>query len=58
MDARRKAGWVWDETTIKEYVTDSRMKVAGSKMLFPRVTDMAERTIYSLTSAASGRTAI
>ena len=42
-DAMKGAGWVWDEATFKEYITDPKKKVPGNKMLFPGVKDELER---------------
>jgi cytochrome c len=42
-DAMKAAGWVWDEATFKEYITDPKKKVPGNKMLFPGVKDELER---------------
>jgi cytochrome c len=42
-DAMKKAGWVWDEATFKDYIADPKNKVPGNKMLFPRVKDETER---------------
>jgi cytochrome c len=42
-DAMKNAGWVWDEATFKEYITDPKKKVPGNKMLFPGVKDELER---------------
>jgi len=42
-DAMKGAGWVWDEATFKEYITDPKKKLPGNKMLFPGVKDELER---------------
>jgi cytochrome c len=42
-DPMKNAGWVWDEATFKEYITDPKKKVPGNKMLFPGVKDETER---------------
>ena len=42
-EAMKGAGWVWDEATFKEYITDPKKKVPGNKMLFPGVKDELER---------------
>jgi cytochrome c len=48
----KKAGWVWDEATFKEYITDPKKKVPGNKMLFPGVKDETERDdIYAYVSS-------
>src|SRR5665648_46387 len=38
-DGMKRAGWVWDEATFKEYITDPKKKVPGNKMLFPGLKD-------------------
>ncbi len=47
-DAMKAAGWVWDEATFKEYITDPKKKVPGNKMLFPGLKDELDRdNIYA-----------
>jgi cytochrome c len=42
-DGMKKAGWVWDAATFKEYITDPRKKVPGNKMMFPGLKEEQER---------------
>jgi len=42
-EAMKKAGWVWDEAIFKEYITDPKKKVPGTKMIFPGVKDELDR---------------
>ena len=34
-DANKGSGLTWDEPTLKEYLTDPKAKVPGTKMVFP-----------------------
>jgi cytochrome c len=34
-DANKSSGITWDEATLKEYLTNPRAKVPGTKMIFP-----------------------
>src|SRR6202046_3341859 len=34
-DANKGSGITWDEATLKEYLTDPKAKVPGTKMVFP-----------------------
>ena len=34
-DANKNSGITWDEATLKEYLTDPKAKVPGTKMVFP-----------------------
>jgi cytochrome c len=34
-DANKNSGIAWDEATLKEYLTDPKAKVPGTKMVFP-----------------------
>jgi cytochrome c len=42
-DAMKAAGWVWDEATFKEYITDPKKKVPGNKMVFMGLADGTDR---------------
>jgi cytochrome c len=42
-DAMKAAGWVWDEATLKEYLTNPKAKVPGNKMVFMGLADAADR---------------
>src|SRR5579864_4296890 len=33
-DANKNSGITWDEATFKEYITDPRAKIPGTKMIF------------------------
>ncbi len=34
-DANKNSGFTWDEATLKEYLRNPRVKVPGTKMIFP-----------------------
>ena len=34
-DANKNSGITWDEATLKEYLSDPKAKVPGTKMVFP-----------------------
>ena len=36
-DANKGSGITWDEATLKEYLTDPKAKVPGTKMIFPGI---------------------
>ncbi len=36
-DANKNSGLTWDEATLKEYLTDPKAKVPGTKMIFPGI---------------------
>ncbi len=36
-DANKSSGLTWDEATLKEYLTDPKAKVPGTKMIFPGI---------------------
>jgi cytochrome c len=36
-DANKASGLTWDEATLKEYLTDPKAKVPGTKMIFPGI---------------------
>ena len=36
-DANKGSGLTWDEATLKEYLTDPKAKVPGTKMIFPGI---------------------
>lgn len=38
-DALKNAGLTWDEATMKEWLTDPKKKVPGTKMVFPGIKD-------------------
>ncbi len=42
-DANKNSGITWDEATFKEYITDPKKKVPGTKMVFPGLTNEKER---------------
>ncbi len=42
-EAMKKAGWVWNESIFKEYITDPKKKLPGVKMLFPGIKDELNR---------------
>ena len=38
-DALKKSGITWDEANLKEWLTDPKKKVPGTKMVFPGIKD-------------------
>ena len=42
-DANKGSGITWNEATFKEYITDPRAKVPGTKMFFPGIKSEKER---------------
>lgn len=42
-DANKNSGIVWDEANFKEYITDPRGKIPGTKMIFPGIKQEKER---------------
>ncbi len=42
-EAMKKAGWVWNKSIFKEYITDPKKKLPGVKMLFPGIKDELNR---------------
>jgi cytochrome c len=42
-DANKNSGIVWSEVVFKEYVTDPRGKVPGTKMIFAGIKSQKER---------------
>ncbi len=36
-DANKASGITWDEANLKEYLTDPKAKVPGTKMIFPGI---------------------
>lgn len=36
-DANKNSGLTWDEATLKEYLTDPKAKVPGTKMIYPGI---------------------
>ena len=42
-DANKNSGITWDETTFKEYITDPRAKIPGTKMVFAGIKNEKER---------------
>ncbi len=36
-EANKNSGLTWDEATFKEYITNPRAKVPGTKMVFPGI---------------------
>src|SRR5947209_16991896 len=43
-DANKNSGIVWSEATFKEYITDPRAKIPGTKMVFAGIKNEQERT--------------
>jgi cytochrome c len=41
-DANKKSGLTWDEATLKEYLKNPRVKVPGTKMIFPGLSKDAD----------------
>jgi len=42
-DANKNSGIAWDEATFKEYITNPRAKVPGTKMVFAGISNENER---------------
>jgi cytochrome c len=42
-DANKNSGITWDEVTFKEYITNPRSKVPGTKMVFAGISNENER---------------
>ena len=42
-DANKSSGITWDEATLKEYLTNPRAKVPGTKMIFPGLPSEQDR---------------
>jgi cytochrome c len=42
-DANKNSGITWNEETFKEYITDPRAKIPGTKMVFAGIKSDAER---------------
>jgi cytochrome c len=42
-DANKNSGITWDETVFKEYITDPRAKIPGTKMVFAGIKNETER---------------
>jgi cytochrome c len=42
-DANKNSGIVWGEAVFKEYVTDPRAKIPGTKMIFAGIKSQKER---------------
>jgi cytochrome c len=42
-DANKNSGITWDETVFKEYITNPRTKIPGTKMVFAGITSENER---------------
>lgn len=42
-EANKNSGLTWDEATFKEYITDPRAKIPGTKMIFPGIKSEQER---------------
>lgn len=41
-DANKSSGLTWDEATLKEYLKNPRVKVPGTKMIFPGLSKEAD----------------
>lgn len=57
-EAMKKAGWVWDEATFKDYIKDPKAKVPGTKMAFAGLTkqsDIDNVTAYLKSFDAEGK---
>jgi len=51
-EANKNSGITWDEKTFKEYITDPKKKIPGTKMVFAGLPDEKDRndlTAYLLT---------
>ena len=42
-DANKNSGITWNEAVFKEYITDPKKKIPGTKMIFPGLTNEQER---------------
>ena len=42
-DANKNSGITWDAAVFKEYITDPRVKIPGTKMIFPGIKNEKER---------------
>jgi cytochrome c len=42
-DANKNSGIVWNEASFKEYISDPRAKIPGTKMIFPGIKQEKER---------------
>ena len=42
-DANKNSGITWNEAVFKEYITDPRAKIPGTKMIFPGIKNEKER---------------
>jgi cytochrome c len=42
-DANKNSGITWDEATFKEYITNPRAKIPGTKMVFAGINNENER---------------
>ena len=43
-DANKNSGITWDEAVFKEYITNPRAKIPGTKMVFAGISSENERT--------------
>ena len=41
-DANKNSGLTWDEATFKDYIKDPRVKIPGTKMIFPGIKNEKE----------------
>jgi cytochrome c len=41
--ANKNSGITWNEQVFKEYITDPKAKIPGTKMVFPGIKDATER---------------
>lgn len=56
-DANKNSGITWDEATFKEYITNPKAKIPGTKMIFPGLPNEQDREdvwAYLNTFAADG----
>ena len=56
-DANKNSGITWDEATFKEYITNPKAKIPGTKMIFPGLPNEQDRDdvwAYLNTFAADG----
>jgi cytochrome c len=42
-DANKNSGIVWNEATFKEYITNPKAKIPGTKMIFPGLPKESDR---------------
>ena len=57
-DANKESGLTWDEATLKEYLTNPKAKIPGTKMIFaglPKESDRDDLVAYLAQFGADGK---